>query len=199
MMKWYDIRFWKWATITLVVGLALVSVLGCSTPRAVTTQTFITDKQSEKKFDSLFTTRLSYAFEQWQHIQKRETEKATKDSSYVKDSTATRYDAQGNKIGEDRFHYESHYLFEKERKMLLDTISTYKAYKDSFIYYRGRCDSLSKIGTSQFYKIDAPSIKEKSLSSMQKIFLKTGQMFWFCFILIVMYLLYISRKKKKES
>lgn len=49
MMKWYDIRFWKWATITLVVGLALVSVLGCSTPRAVTTQTFITDKQSEKK------------------------------------------------------------------------------------------------------------------------------------------------------
>ena len=52
--------------------------------------------------------------------------------------------------------------------MLLDTISTYKAYKDSFIYYRGRCDSLSKIGTSQFYKIDAPSIKEKSLSSMQK-------------------------------
>ena len=189
MMKWYDIRFWKWATITLVVGLALVSVLGCSTPRAVTTQTFITDKQSEKKFDSLFTTRLSYAFEQWQHIQKRETEKATKDSSYVKDSTATRYDAQGNKIGEDRFHYESHYLFEKERRMLLDTISTYKAYKDSFIYYRGRCDSLSKIGTSQFYKIDAPSIKEKSLSSMQKIFLKTGQMFWFCFILIVMYLL----------
>ena len=171
MMKWYDIRFWKWATITLVVGLALVSVLGCSTPRAVTTQTFITDKQSEKKFDSL----------------------------YVKDSTATRYDAQGNKIGEDRFHYESHYLFEKERRMLLDTISTYKAYKDSFIYYRGRCDSLSKIGTSQFYKIDAPSIKEKSLSSMQKIFLKTGQMFWFCFILIVMYLLYISRKKKKES
>lgn len=92
-MKWYDIRFWKWATITLVVGLALVSVLGCSTPRAVTAQTFITDKQSEKKFDSLFTTRLSYAFEQWQHIQKRETEKATKDSSYVKDSTATRYDA----------------------------------------------------------------------------------------------------------
>ena len=90
MMKWYDIRIWKWATITLVVGLALVSVLGCSTPRAVTTQTFITDKQSEKKFDSLFTTRLSYAFEQWQHIQKRETEKATKDSSYVKDSTATR-------------------------------------------------------------------------------------------------------------
>ena len=97
-MKWYDIRFWKWATITLVVGLALVSVLGCSTPRAVTSQTFITDKQSEKKFDSLFTTRLSYAFEQWQHIQKRETEKATKDSSYVKDSTATRYDAQGKRL-----------------------------------------------------------------------------------------------------
>ena len=112
---------------------------------------------------------------------------------------AAMLNAQGNKIGEDRFHYESHYLFEKERRMLLDTISMYKAYKDSFIYYRGRCDSLSKIGTSQFYKIDAPSIKEKSLSSMQKIFLKTGQMFWFCFILIVMYLLYISRKKKKES
>lgn len=47
-MKWYDIRFWKLVIITLVVGLALVSVLGCGTPRAVTTQTFITDKQSER-------------------------------------------------------------------------------------------------------------------------------------------------------
>lgn len=199
MMKWYDIRLWKLAIICLLVGLILTSFLSCGTQKTVTKQTYLKDELNEKKFDSLLTARMAYSFEQWLHYQKQENDKSVKDSSYVKDSTATRYDAQGNKIGEDRFHYEGHFLSEKEHRKLLNTISIYKAYKDSFTYYRERCDSLSKIGTSQFYKIDAPSIKEKSLSSMQKIFLKTGQMFWFCFILIVVYLLYISRKKKKCS
>lgn len=192
MMKWYDIRFWKWATITLVVGLALVSVLGCSTPKAVTSQTFITDKQSEKKFDSLFTTRLAYAFEQWQHVQKRETEKATKDSSYVKDSTATRYDAQGNKIGEDRFHYESHVRTEKDVQKLLDSISHYRSLKDSVAIYRHRLDSLSNIKRSS--EISVKTV-EKPLTTAQKIYIQIGQLFCFCLVIVILYLLYILRKR----
>ena len=192
MMKWYDIRFWKWATITLVIGLMLVSVLGCSTPRAVTSQTFITDKQSEKKFDSLFTTRLSYAFEQWQHVQKRETEKATKDSSYVKDSTATRYDVQGNKIGEDRFHYESHVRTEKDVQKLLDSISHYRSLKDSVAIYRHRLDSLSSIKLSSD---STTKVIEKPLTAAQKIYIQIGQAFCFCLVIIVIYLLYCVKRK----
>ena len=192
-MKWYDIRFWKWATITLVIGLMLVSVLGCSTPRAVTSQTVITDKQSEKKFDSLFTTRLSYAFEQWQHVQKRETEKATKDSSYVKDSTATRFDAQGNKVGEDRFHYESHIRTEKDIQKLLDSISHYRLLKDSIAIYRHRLDSLSNIKSSSGNTVKTV---EKQLTMAQKIYIQIGQLFCFCLVIIALYLLYTIKKRK---
>ena len=30
-MKWYDIRFWKWACIALVIGVILLAFTGCNT------------------------------------------------------------------------------------------------------------------------------------------------------------------------
>lgn len=30
-MKWYDIRFWKWACIGLVIGIILLAFTGCKT------------------------------------------------------------------------------------------------------------------------------------------------------------------------
>ena len=30
-MKWYDIRFWKWACIALVIGVILLAFTGCKT------------------------------------------------------------------------------------------------------------------------------------------------------------------------
>lgn len=195
-MKWYNIDFWKAVVSTMILIFCDYLLIGCKTPKYVST-TFITDKQNEKKFDSLFNTRLSYAFEQWQHSQKSESAKASKDSSYVKDSTATRYDANGNKIGEDRFHYESHSRSEKDYQRLLDSIRHYKALEDSTSYYRSLCDSLSKIEVPP--SLLKTNIKEQSLSWLQKVFLVTGQIFWLITVLIILYLIIKLRLRRKGS
>lgn len=192
MMKWYDVRFWKWISYISAIGIVLLLLYGCRTPRTITKQTYIKDCSSDKRFDSLFTARMAYTFDQWLHYQKRESERSTKDSSYIKDSTATRLDAQGNKIGEDRFHYESHVRTEKEVQKLLDSISHYRSLKDSVAIYRHRLDSLSNIKIS----IDsATKVIEKPLTAAQKIYIQIWQAFCFCLVIIVIYLLYCIKRK----
>ncbi len=191
-MKWYDVRFWKWVSYISAIGIVLLLLYGCRTPRTITKQTYIKDCSSDKRFDSLFTARMAYTFDQWLHYQKRESERSTKDSSYIKDSTATRLDAQGNKIGEDRFHYESHVRTEKEVQKLLDSISHYRSLKDSVAIYRHRLDSLSSIKLSSD---STTKVIEKPLTATQKIYIQIGQVFCFCLVIIVIYLLYCMKRK----
>lgn len=191
-MKWYDVRFWKWVSYISAIGIVLLLLYGCRTPRTITKQTYIKDCSSDKRFDSLFTARMAYTFALALHYQKRESERSTKDSSYIKDSTATRLDAQGNKIGEDRFHYESHVRTEKEVQKLLDSISHYRSLKDSVAIYRHRLDSLSNIKISSD---SATKVIEKPLTAAQKIYIQIGQAFCFCLVIIVIYLLYCIKRK----
>lgn len=190
-MKWYDYNFWKTiVSITISIYISML-IIGCGTPKTVTKQTYLKDELNERNFDSLFTTRMSYSFEQWLHFQKREIEKNTKDSSYVKDSTATRFDAQGKKIGEDRLHYEYHSRSEKDTQRLLDSIRQYKAYKDSLSIYRSKCDSLMK--TKE--KSDTKVIKEP-VSKMQNIFSHIGVLSCLTILVIVIYIfLYVYERK----
>lgn len=192
MMKWYDVRFWKWVSYISAIGIVLLLLYGCKTPRTITKRTYIKDCSSDKRFDSLFTARMAYTFDQWLRYQKRESERSTKDSSYIKDSTATRLDAQGNKIGEDRFHYESHVRTEKEVQKLLDSISHYRSLKDSVAIYRHRLDSLSSIKLSSD---STTKVIEKPLTAAQKIYIQIGQVFCFCLVIIVIYLLYCIKRK----
>lgn len=191
MMKWYDYNFWKTiVSITIAIYISML-IIGCGTPKTVTKQTYLKDELNERNFDSLFTTRMSYSFEQWLHFQKREIEKNTKDSSYVKDSTATRFDAQGKKIGEDRLHYEYHSRSEKDTQRLLDSIRQYKAYKDSLSIYRSKCDSLMK--TKE--KSDTKVIKEP-VSKMQNVFSHIGVLSCLTILVIVIYIfLYVYERK----
>lgn len=190
-MKWYDYNFWKTiVSITIAIYISML-IIGCGTPKTVTKQTYLKDELNERNFDSLFTTRMSYSFEQWLHFQKREIEKNTKDSSYVKDSTATRFDTQGKKIGEDRLHYEYHSRSEKDTQRLLDSIRQYKAYKDSLSIYRSKCDSLMK--TKE--KSDTKVIKEP-VSKMQNIFSHIGVLSCLTILVIVIYIfLYVYERK----
>ena len=191
-MKWYDYNLWKAVVgITLAMYVSLL-IIGCGTPKTVTKQTYLKDELNERKFDSLFTTRMSHTFEQWLHYQKREIEKSTKDSSYVKDSTATRFDAQGKKIGEDRLHFEYHSRSEKDTQRLLDSIRQYKAYKDSLSIYRFKCDSLMKVKNESNTK----SIKEP-VSKMQNIFSHIGVFSFLLIWVIVIYIfLYVYERKR---
>lgn len=191
MMKWNDYNFWKAiVSITIAIYISLL-IIGCGTPKAVTKQTYLKDELNERNFDSLFTTRMSYSFEQWLHFQKREIEKNTKDSSYVKDSTATRFDAQGKKIGEDRLHYEYHSRSEKDTQRLLDSIRQYKAYKDSLSIYKSKCDSLTETKEESDTKV----IKEP-VSKMQNIFSHIGVFSFLLIWVIVIYIfLYVYERK----
>lgn len=191
MMKWHDYNFWKAiVSITIAIYISLL-IIGCGTPKAVTKQTYLKDELNERNFDSLFTTRMSYSFEQWLHFQKREIEKNTKDSSYVKDSTATRFDAQGKKIGEDRLHYEYHSRSEKDNQRLLDSIRQYKAYKDSLSIYKSKYDSLTETKEESDTKV----IKEP-VSKMQNIFTHIGVLSCLTILVIVIYIfLYVYERK----
>lgn len=191
MMKWHDYNFWKAiVSITIAIYISLL-IIGCGTPKAVTKQTYLKDELNERNFDSLFTTRMSYSFEQWLHYQKREIEKSTKDSSYVKDSTATRFDAQGKKIGEDRLHFEYHSRTEKDTQRLLDSIRQYKAYKDSISIYKYKCDSLMKVKKESDTKI----IKEP-VSKRQNILSHIGVLICLTILVIVIYIfLYVYERK----
>ena len=190
-MKWYDYNFWKTiVSITIAIYISML-IIGCGTPKTVTKQTYLKDELNERNFDSLFTTRMSYSFEQWLHFQKREIEKNTKDSSYVKDSTATRFDAQGKKIGEDRLHYEYHSRSEKDTQRLLDSIRQYKAYKDSISIYKYKCDSLMKVKKASDTKI----IKEP-VSKRQNILSHIGVLICLTILVIVIYIfLYVYERK----
>lgn len=190
-MKWYDYNFWKTiVSITIAIYISML-IIGCGTPKTVTKQTYLKDELNERNFDSLFTARMSYSFEQWLHFQKREIEKSTKDSSYVKDSTATRFDSQGKKIGEDRLHYEYHSRSEKDTQRLLDSIRLYKAYKDSLSIYRSKCDSLMKVKKGSDIKI----IKEP-VSKMLNIFSHIGVLSCLTILVIVIYIfLYVYERK----
>lgn len=191
MMKWYDYNFWKAVvSITLAMCVSLL-IIGCGTPKTVTKQTYLKDELNERKFDSLFTARMSHTFEQWLHYQKREIEKSTKDSSYVKDSTATRFDEQGKKIGEDRLHFEYHSRTEKDTQRLLDSIRQYKAYKDSISIYKYKCDSLMKVKKESDTKI----IKEP-VSKRQNILSHIGVLICLTILVIVIYIfLYVYERK----
>lgn len=190
-MKWYDYNFWKTIVSITIAMYVLQLIIGCGTPKTVTKQTYLKDELNERKFDSLFTTRMSHTFEQWLHYQKREIEKNTKDSSYVKDSTATRFDAQGKKIGEDRLHFEYHSRTEKDTQRLLDSIRLYKAYKDSLSIYRFKCDSLMKVKKESDTKI----IKEP-VSKMLNIFSHIGVLSCLTILVIVIYIfLYVYERK----
>lgn len=191
-MKCHDYNFWKAiVSIMLAIYVSLL-IIGCGTPKTVTKQTYLKYKLNERKFDSLFTARMAYTFDQWLHYQKSESERSTKDSSYIKDSTATRIDAKGNKIGEDRFHYESHVRTEKEVQKLLDSISHYRLLKDSVALYRHKLDSLSSINLSSD---STTKVIEKPLTAAQKIYIQIGQVFCFCLVIIVIYLLYCIKRK----
>ena len=191
MMKWYDYNFWKTiVSITIAIYISML-IIGCGTPKTVTKQTYLKDELNERNFDSLFTARMSHTFEQWLHYQKREIEKNTKDSSYVKDSTAIRFDAQGKKIGEDRLHFEYHSRTEKDTQRLLDSIRQYKAYKDSISIYKYKCDSLMKVKKASDTKI----IKEP-VSKRQNILSHIGVLICLTILVIVIYIfLYVYERK----
>ena len=182
--------------IAIAVAMLILSMFcRCkANERLVEKQTYVTDKRNEAKWDSLFNARLIKELESYKVSHKESVKSTTKEKTHVKDSTASKYDANGNKVGEDRFHYEFHEISQEDVQILRDSISSLKEYKDSAAIYHSKCDSLisviSKISKDKVYV-------DRQLSKADKAFLNIGKIASVClFIGILAFLGWIYRKSK---
>lgn len=183
--------------ITIVAMTMLVLSMFCrckAKERLVEKQTYITDKRNDAKWDSLFNARLIKELELYKASHKESVKSTTKEKTHVKDSTASKYDANGNKVGEDRFHYEYHEISHEDVQILRDSISSLKEYKDSAAIYHSKCDSLmsviNEISKDKVYV-------EKQLSKTDRAFLYIGKIASVClFIGILAFIGWIYRKVK---
>lgn len=184
--------WFRWLVITAFAMLVLSMMCRCKSKQSVVTQqTYITDKANEKKWDSLFNMRLTKELERFQSSHSEKSEKTLKDVTHIKDSTSTRYDANGKKIGEDKYHSEIRYISEKDVQKLRDSIGYYKEYMDSAILYRSKIDSLNK----ELLNVSKEKIYvEKNLTKAQKMYIALGKiLLWLAIAAILAW--FIKRKK----
>lgn len=188
-------NWWKWLVICSISMLILSMFCRCKAKeRVIEKQSYITDKRNEAKWDSLFNARLVKELESYRASHKESVKSTTKEKTHIKDSTASKYDANGNKVGEDKFHYEYHEISHEDVQILRDSISSLKEYKDSAAIYHSKCDSListiSEISKDKVYV-------EKQLSKTDKAFLNIGKIASVClFIGILAFLGWIYWKLK---
>lgn len=185
-MKLID-KITKFVIAIAVVMLVLSMFCRCKAKeRLVEKQTYITDKRNDAKWDSLFNARLIKELESYKATHKESVKSTTKEKTHIKDSTASKYDANGNKVGEDRFHYEYHEISHEDIQILRDSISSLKGYKDSASVYRNKCDSLSSL-ISEISK-DKVYV-EKQLSKADRAFLNIGKIASVCLFVGVLAIL----------
>ena len=174
-------------TIVAVAMLILSMFCRCKAKeRVVEKHTYITDKRNDAKWDSLFNARLIKELESYKATHRESVKSTTKEKTHIKDSTASKYDANGNKVGEDKFHYEYHEISQEDVQILRDSISSLKEYKDSTAIYHSKCDSLiseiSKISKDRIYV-------EKQLSKTDRAFLNIGKIASVCLFIGLLALL----------
>ena len=191
-------NWWKWLVICSISMLILSMFCRCkSKERVIEKQTYITDKRNESKWDSLFNARLVKELESYRASHKESMKSTTKEKTHIKDSTSSKYDANGNKVGEDRFHYEYHEISQEDVQILRDSISSLKEYKDIAAIYHSKCDSLisviNKISKDKVYV-------EKQLSKTDKLFIRIGRVSFAILILgVVVFIGYLIIRNRKRS
>ena len=66
-MKWYDIRFWKWACIGMVIGVILLAFTGCKTKEYIKVPSVRTEyvcrTDTFAKLDSIYMKDSVYVFQ----------------------------------------------------------------------------------------------------------------------------------------
>lgn len=169
-MKWVKDLFYC-LSISMLLFLMTQLVIGCTaTPKVVTRQTYISDKQSH--WDSIFNAKLSATIELYQRNQNELKENSKSETNHIRDSTSTIVDKDGNILRQDKYHYESHNYTEVFIQKLIDSISYYKSYKDSLSKYRLKIDSLDKAKQDS---VPYPEYIEKPMNKIDAAFYRLGK------------------------
>ena len=169
-------------------------VIGCTaTPKMVTRQTYISDKQYH--WDSIFNARLSATFELYQKTQSELKENSKSETNHIRDSTSTMVDKDGNILRQDKYHYESHNYTEVFVQKLRDSISYYKSYKDSLSKYRLKIDSLDKAKQDS---VPYPVYIEKPMNKTDASFLRLGKVTVVFVLLFIVGMIFLEIYKNRK-
>ena len=192
-MKWVKDLFYC-LSISMLLFLMTQIVIGCTTtPKVVTRQTYISDKQSP--WDSIFNARLSATFELYQRFQNEQKETSKSVTNHIRDSTSTMVDKDGNILRQAKYHYESHNYTEVFVQKLRDSISYYKSYKDSLSKYRLKIDSLDKAKQDS---VPYPVYIEKAMNKTDAAFLRLGKVTAVFVLLFVVGMIFLAIYKSKK-
>lgn len=192
-MKWVKDLFYCLSISILLFFMAQI-VIGCTaTPKVVTRQTYISDKQSH--WDSIFNARLSATFELYQRTQSELKENSKSEINHIRDSTSTMIDKDGNILRQDKYHYESHNYTEVYVQKLRDSISYYKSYRDSINKYRLKIDSLDKAKQDS---VPYPVYIEKPMNKTDAAFLRLGKVTAVFVLLFIVGMIFLEIYKNRK-
>ena len=181
----------KILNITLIFVFMLM-LLGCKSTKTVTKDVLLKDNRIEIKYDSIFQSIMDKDIEKYKAKHSEVLKSSIKDKSCITDSTVLKYDANGNKISENKFRYERHELSTERYQTLLDSIALYKdKLRDEQEKHSRKDSSKADIKHIEKEKIYI----EKPTSFMQEVFTETGKFFYFVLILIVVYIIYKHKKR----
>lgn len=180
-------------SIPMLLFLMTQIFIGCTaTPKVVTRQTYVKEKWSN--WDSIFNARLLAKLELYQRKQSELKETSKSETNHIRDSTSVTVDKDGNIIRKDKYHYESHNYSESFIQKLRDSISCYKAYKDSLSVFRLKIDSLDNIKQdSVLYPIQKP------ISRIDTMFLNFGKDIAIFVVVFMVGIIILMIKKKKKT
>ena len=182
-------------SISMLLFLMTQIVIGCTaTPKVVTRQTYVKEKRSN--FDSIFNARLLATLELYQKKQSELKETSKSETNHIRDSTSVTVDKEGNIIRKDKYHYESHNYSESFVQKLRDSISCYKAYKDSLSKYRLKIDSLDNIKQDS---VPYPIYIQKPMSRIDAMFLNFGKDIAIFVVGFIIGIIILMTKKKKKT
>lgn len=192
-MKWVKDLFYC-LSISMLLFLMTQIVIGCTaTPKVVTRQTYISDKQSH--FDSIFNARLSATLELYQRNQNELKENSKSEINHIRDSTSTMVDKDGNILRQSKYHYESHNYTEVFVQKLRDSISYYKSYKDSLSKYRLKIDSLDKAKQDS---VPYPEYIEKPMNKIDAAFYRLGKVTAVFVLLFIVGMIFLEIYKNRK-
>ena len=192
-MKWVKDLFYC-LSISMLLFLMTQIVIGCTaTPKVVTRQTYVSDKQSH--WDSIFNARLSATFELYQRTQSEMKENSKSETNHIRDSTSTMIDKDGNILRQDKYHYESHNYTEVFVQKLRDSISYYKSYMDSINKYRLKIDSLDKAKQDS---VPYPVYIEKPMNKKDAAFLRLGKVTAVFVLLFIVGMIFLEIYKNRK-
>lgn len=182
-------------SISMLLFLMTQIVIGCTaTPKVVTRQTYVKEKRSN--LDSIFNARLLATLELYQRKQSELKETSKSETNHIRDSTSVTVDKEGNIIRKDKYHYESHNYSESFVQKLRDSISCYKAYKDSLSKYRLKIDSLDNIKQDS---VPYPIYIQKPMSRIDAMFLNFGEDIAIFVVGFIIGIIILMTKKKKKT